>query len=321
MKNANFVSQVRQFVSTAIGVLLLLPAAALPARAAAVVPFPASFTTRTIQTNGTSLFVRVGGHGPAVVLLHGFGDTGDMWAPLAAALVSTHTVIVPDLRGFGNSAKPADGYGKMNEGKDIAGILDALQIQSTQLVTHDIGNMVGFAFAAQFPTRVIKFVLMDAPLPGIGPWYQGLTEHRVWHFSFYGPDEERLVAGRERIYLDRFYNEFSSVPARWDEAARAHYAGLYAQPGAMHSAMEQFRAFDQDSIDNETWMRSHPPLSMPVLAIGGEKSYGISMGSALYPVASDVRIGVIPDAGHWIMEEQPNAAIAMITAFLASNNR
>src|ERR1700731_2052355 len=132
--------------------------------------FPAGFRTEDIQTNGTTLHVRVGGQGPAVILLHGYGETGDMWAPLAAELAGDHTVIVPDLRGMGLSSRPDSGYDKKTQGQDIAGILDTLGINRTDLVTHDIGNMVGYAFAAQHPAMVTRFVLMDAPLPGIGPW-------------------------------------------------------------------------------------------------------------------------------------------------------
>jgi pimeloyl-ACP methyl ester carboxylesterase len=129
----------------------------------AIEPFPASFKTQTVKTNGTELYVRVGGQGPAVVLLHGFGDTGDMWAPIAAKLVANHTVIVPDLRGMGLSAHPDTGYTKANEARDIAGVMDALKVDKAQLVTHDIGNMVGYALAAQYPARITRWVVIDAP--------------------------------------------------------------------------------------------------------------------------------------------------------------
>ena len=176
-----------------------------------VQPFPAGFRTEDIQTNGTTLYVRVGGQGPAVILLHGYGETGDMWASLAAELAHDHTIVAPDLRGMGLSVRPASGYDKKTQGQDVAGVLDALGIERADLVTHDIGNMVGYAFAAQYPDRVTRFALMDAPLPGIGPWEEILKSPLLWHFRFGGPDMERLVAGRERIYLDRFWNEFSGT--------------------------------------------------------------------------------------------------------------
>ena len=282
---------------------------------AQVAPFPKSFVERDIATNGTTLHIRIGGQGPAVVLLHGYGETGDMWAPLAAELASDHQVIVPDLRGMGLSSKPAGGYDKKNQGKDIAGVLDALHIPKTDLVTHDIGNMVGYAFAAEDPARVTRFVLMDAPLPGVGPWEEILKNPLLWHFRFGGPDMERLVAGRERIYLDRFWNEFSATPARFSEASRTHYAALYARPGAMHAGFAQFAAFDQDAIDNKAFL-ANGKLQMPVLAIGGEKSFGPMMATVMRFAATNVSQAVIPDAGHWLMEEQPTATVKVVRDFL-----
>src|ERR1700685_2602819 len=157
--------------------------------------FPKVFHTQMVETNGTSLFVRVGGQGPAVILLHGFGDTGDMWAPLAAVLVKDHTVIVPDLRGMGLSAHPDSGYTKKNQALDIAGVMDVLKVKSADLVTHDIGNMVGYALAAQYPARITKWVVIDAPLPGIGNWDEIKQSPLLWHFNFRGADEERLRGG------------------------------------------------------------------------------------------------------------------------------
>jgi pimeloyl-ACP methyl ester carboxylesterase len=282
---------------------------------AQVKPFPNGFVIKEIPTNGTTLHVRVGGKGPAVVLLHGYGETGDMWAPLAADLVRDHEVIVPDLRGMGLSARPAGGYDKKTQGKDIAGLLDALKVDKVDLVTHDIGNMVGYAFAAQYRDRITRFVLMDAPLPGIGPWEEILKNPLLWHFRFGGPDMERLVAGRERIYLDRFWNEFSATPAKFTEASRVHYAAIYAMPGAMHAGFAQFAAFDQDAIDDQGFLAAGK-LTMPVLAIGGEKSFGPMMATVMRFAATKVDQAVIPDAGHWLMEEQPKATVAVVRAFL-----
>ena len=294
----------------------VLSACLLAAPAIAVEPFPASFHAKEIKTNGTTLHVRVGGHGPAVVLLHGFGDTGDMWAPVAKVLVKDHTVIVPDLRGMGLSAHPDTGYTKKNEAVDIAGVMDAFDVQKADLVTHDIGNMVGYALAAQYPDRITKWVAIDAPLPGIGAiWEAQLSNPKAWHFNFHGPDEERLVAGRERIYLDRFYDELSADPAKIDAKTREHYAKLYARPHAMHDAFEQFVAFPQDGIDNQALL-AKGKLTMPILALGGEKSYGLTMADDLRQVATNVIGGVVPDSGHWIMEENPQATTKLIVDFL-----
>jgi pimeloyl-ACP methyl ester carboxylesterase len=276
---------------------------------------PAGFRTQAIETDGATIHTRIGGEGPAVVLLHGFADSGDMWAPLAAELARAHTVIVPDLRGMGLSSHPETGYEKKVQAHDIARVLDALKIDHAALVTHDIGNMVGYAFAAQYPTRVTRWVAMDAPLPGIGPWDEILKNPLLWHFNFRGPDAERLVAGRERIYLDRFYNELSADTKGIDEETRQHYAELYARPGAMHSAFNQFAAFAQDAIDNKELV-AKGKLAMPVLAIGAEKSFGTAMADDLRFVADNVTGAVIPNSGHWLMEEQPKATIAAVRAFL-----
>jgi pimeloyl-ACP methyl ester carboxylesterase len=282
---------------------------------AEIQPFPPGFRNEEIPTNGATIHVRVGGQGPAVVMLHGFGGTGDMWAPLAETLMRDHAIVVPDLRGMGLSSHPEDGYDKKTQGGDVAHVLDQLKIQKVDLVTHDIGNMVGYAFAAQYPDRVTRWVAMDAPLPGIGPWDEIVRNPALWHFNFRGPDVERLVKGRERIYLDRFWNELSANPKSIDETTRQHYAELYARPGAMHSAFNQFGAFTQDAIDNKAFV-AKGKLTMPVLAIGADKSFGTAMADDLRYVAIDVTSVVIPDSGHWLIEEQPAAAIAAIRAFL-----
>ncbi|BBK31664.1 pimeloyl-ACP methyl ester carboxylesterase [Stella humosa] len=299
----------RQILGSAAALLLAMPAVAQ------VQPWPAQFQERAIATNGTTLHVRVGGSGPAVVLLHGYGETGDMWAPLAADLARDHLVIVPDLRGLGLSARPDGGYDKRTQGRDIAGLLDALEVDRTDLVTHDIGNMVGYAFAAQNRARVTRFVLMDAPLPGVGPWEEILKSPLLWHFRFGGPDMERLVAGRERIYLDRFWNEFSATPAKFSEGSRVHYAALYALPGAMRAGFAQFAAFDQDAIDNKAFL-ADGKLMMPVLAVGGAGSFGPTMATVMRFAATDVTQAVVADAGHWLMEEQPEATVRLVREFL-----
>jgi pimeloyl-ACP methyl ester carboxylesterase len=299
-------------------VIMALGAAAIALPAAAQGQFPAEIRTQEIAANGATIHVRVGGTGPAVVLLHGYGETGDMWAPLAEDLVRDHTVVVPDLRGLGLSSKPETGFDKKTQAGDVAGVLDALKIDRADLVTHDIGNMVGYAFAVQHPERVRRFVLIDAPVPGIGPWEEILKNPLLWHFRFGGPDMERLVEGRERIYLDRFWNEFSAVPSRFSEAAREHYAKLYALPGAMHSGFAQFAALDQDAVDNKAFLAAKGKLGMPVLAIGGEKSFGPMMATVMRFAASDVTEGIIPDSGHWIMEENPTATSVIVRSFLSS---
>jgi pimeloyl-ACP methyl ester carboxylesterase len=277
--------------------------------------FPTFFRTQDIPVDGATIHVRVGGKGPAVVLLHGFGDTGDMWAPLAADLAKDHTVVVPDLRGMGLSSIPESGYDKRTQAGDIRGVLAALGIERSVVIGHDIGTMVAYAYAARYPKRTDRLVVMDAPVPGIPPWDDIVRLPALWHFDFGGPDAERLVAGRERIYLDRFWNEFAGNPAKVDEATRVHYAALYARPGAMHAAFEQFRSIRQDAVDNKVSMATR--LKMPVLAIGGEKSFGSNEAIVMRNAADNVTELVVPDAGHWLMEEAPVATIQAIRSFIA----
>jgi pimeloyl-ACP methyl ester carboxylesterase len=286
------------------------------ARATEAFDFPKDFRSQEVAVNGTTLHVRVGGHGPAVVLLHGYGETGDMWTPLAADLARDHTVIVPDLRGMGLSAGAKAGFEKANQAEDIAGVMDALKAPRADVVAHDIGNMVAYALASRHPERVSKLVLMDAPVPGVGPWDEVLKNPLLWHFRFGGPDMERLVAGRERIYLDRFWNEFSADPSHFSEAARAHYATLYAAPGRMHAGFGQFAAFERDAVDNRAWLAGHGKITMPVLAVGGAASFGSIMAVVAQAGAIDVEERVIPGSGHWLMEEQPVATVAAIRGFL-----
>ena len=280
--------------------------------------FPPSFRNRNIKADGATIHVRVGGKGPAVVMLHGFGDTGDMWAPVGAVLVEDHTVVVPDLRGMGLSSHPQGGYDKKTQAHDIARVMDTLKIANAALVTHDIGNMVGYALAAQFPARVTRWVVIDAPLPGIGPWDEIIRSPALWHFNFRGPDVERLVKGRERIYLDRFWNELSANPRAIKEATRRHYARLYARRGAMHSAFNQFAAFTQDAADNNKFLAEKGKLTMPVFAFGGDHSFGMQMAEIMRLVASNVSAGVITDSGHWVMEEQPQQTTAAIVKSIRS---
>jgi pimeloyl-ACP methyl ester carboxylesterase len=300
----------RSILLAFVGLLLASPVLALVAH------LPAGFHSQEIATNGTTLHVRVGGTGPAVVLLHGFGDTGDMWSPLAAKLMKDHVVVIPDLRGMGLSAHPETGYEKKNQAVDVAGVLDYLKIEKADLVTHDIGNMVGYALAAQYPERITRWVVIDAPLPGIGNWSTIIQSPQLWHFNFRGPDVERLVAGRERIYLDRFWNELSADPKSIDESTRQHYAALYARPHAMHDAFNQFAAFSQDAIDNQALLAGGK-LKLQILAIGAEKSFGAAMAEELRFAAENVQGGIVPHSGHWVMEENPVDTMALIMDFLA----
>ena len=276
---------------------------------------PSSFQARTISSpEGADIFVRWGGSGPVVVLLHGYAETSDSWAPLAAELVKQYTVVVPDLRGIGRSSHPAGGYDKKTQAADIRAVVTTLGYDKAALVSHDIGIMVAYAYAARYPDKVERLVVMDAPIPGIAPWEDIVRNPALWHFSFNGPDAERLVEGRERIYLDRIWNDFTGDPGKPDEATRAFYASQYAQPGAMRAGFAQFAAFPQDVKDNKIFQQTR--LTMPVLAVGGEKSFGATEAVVMRNVANNVREAVVPGAGHWLMEESPAFTIALIQNFL-----
>jgi pimeloyl-ACP methyl ester carboxylesterase len=299
-----------QGISTSFAVPLILvgTAAAQPSLSSA-------FTARTVHSPaGADIYVRFAGHGPVVLLIHGYAETSDSWAPLAVELVKNYTVVVPDLRGIGRSSRPAGGYDKKTQAADIRAVVTALGYDRASVVSHDIGIMVAYAYASLYPDKVERLVIMDAPIPGIAPWDDIVKDHRLWHFSFWGPDEDRLVTGRERIYLDRIWDDFTGDPHQPDEATRAFYAAQYAQPGAMHAGFEHFKAFTQDAADNQVFARTK--LTMPVLAVGGDKSIGATEAVIMRNVAVNVREAVVPGSGHWLMEENPTYTVALIRDFL-----
>src|SRR5204863_1144723 len=275
---------------------------------------PSSFQAKTIHSpEGADIFVRSGGSGPVVVLIHGYAENSDSWAPLAADLMKDHTVVVPDLRGIGRSSKPADGYEKKTQAKDMRAVVTSLGYDKTFVVAHDIGNMVAYAYAAMYPDKVERLVVMDAPIPGIGPWSEILQNPGVWHFNFHGPDAERLVAGRERIYFDRIWDDFTGNPSEPDEATRNAFAATYAQPGGMRAGFAQFTAFSVDAKDNKIF--EQVKLTMPLLAVGEEKSFGALQAVIMRHVAINVQEAVVPRSGHWLMEESPVYTVNLVRQF------
>ena len=225
-------------------------------------------------------------------------------------------MIVPDLRGMGLSSYPNAGYDKKTQGVDIATVMEKLGVQKADLVTHDIGNMVGYALASQYPDRITKWAIIDAPLPGIGPWDEILKSPLLWHFNFRGPDVDRLVKGRERIYLDRFWNELSANPKAIDEETRQHYAKLYARPSATHSAFEQFATFNtKDRADNLEFQKRASSRCRS-LRSAGRNRLAISPAAIMREVGSNVEGDIITNSGHWIMEEQPDQTVSKVKVFL-----
>ena len=278
---------------------------------------PSSFQAKTVHSpEGAEIFVRWGGTGVVVVLIHGYAENSDSWAPLAGDLMKDHTVVVPDLRGIGKSSKPTGGYDKKTEAKDIRAVVTALGFDKTSVVAHDIGNMVAYAYTAMYPDKVDRLVVMDAPIPGIEPWNTILLNPGVWHFNFHGPDAERLVAGRERIYFDRIWNDFTGDPSKPDEATRNFFTATYAQPGGMRAGFAQFTAFSTDAADNKVF--EQVKLTIPVLAVGGEKSFGALQAVIMRHVATNVQEAVVPRSGHWLMEESPVYTVNLVRQFLDS---
>ncbi|MEG9433262.1 alpha/beta fold hydrolase [Terriglobus sp. ADX1] len=294
---------------------LLAACIALTGTCAAQPALPSSFVAKTIHSPaGADIYVRSGGHGPVVVLLHGYAENSDSWAPLAYDLMKDHTVVVPDLRGIGKSSIPTSGYDKKTQAIDIRAVVTSLGYDKTVVISHDIGIMVAYAYAATYPDKVERLVIMDAPIPGLGPWTDILQMPGVWHFNFHGPDAERLVQGRERIYFDRIWNDFTADPAKPDDATRNFFTASYTRPGGMRAGFAQFAAFSQDAKDNQEFAKTK--LTMPVLAVGGEKSMGALEGVIMKSTAVNVQSEVITGSGHWLMEEKPTETIALIRAFL-----
>ncbi len=256
---------------------------------------------RFAEVNGVRLHYLTAGKGHPVILLHGYAQTSRMWRPLIVELAKSHTVIAPDLRGFGQSAKPVKGYEKKTLAQDVHALATSLGFQRSTVVGHDIGLMVAYAYAAQYPTEVDRIVLMDAFLPGIGDWTTVWLLRDLWHFHFYGETPLKLVAGRERIYFEHFWNDFAADPKHSvPEADRRFYAAAYAQPGGMRAGFEVFRAFEQDAKDFAEL--SQTKLTMPMLVLTGEKASGNTLIVQARLVDTDVQGVIVKGSGHWLME-------------------
>ncbi len=273
------------------------------------------FKSTEAQVNGVRIHYSIGGSGKAVVLLHGYAQTSHMWRPIMTLLAKNHTVIVPDLRGVGDSGKPEAGYDKKTMAVDIHELVKSLGIRNVSIVGHDIGLMVAYAYAAQFPQETERIVLMDAFLPGIGDWKNVWLMRDLWHFHFYGETPLALVKGRERTYLEHFWNDFAADRTKSvSEADRVLYAKAYAQPDAMRAGFEFFRNFERDAQDFATLGKTK--LMMPMLVLTGEKASGEFLIEQGRLVANNVRGKIIKGSGHWLMDEAPQQVIPELIGFL-----
>lgn len=270
---------------------------------------------RFAEVNGVRLHYLTAGKGDPVILLHGYAQNSHMWRPLIPELAKTHTVIAPDLRGFGQSSKPSSGYYKKTMAQDIHALAISLGIKRATVVGHDIGLMVAYAYAAQYPNEVDRIVLMDAFLPGVGDWQTVWLLRDLWHFHFYGETPLKLVAGRERIYFEHFWNDFAADPKHSvSEVDRRFYARSYAQPGAMRAGFEVFRSFEQDAKDFAQLAQTK--LTMPMLVLTGEKASGEFLIEQAKLVDTNVEGVVIKGKGHWLMDEAPQEVIPRLLAFI-----
>jgi len=267
------------------------------------------------ETAGAKLHYLEAGKGELVLLLHGYAQTSHMWRPLIPLLARTHRIVAPDLRGFGASSKPEQGYDKKTMAEDVHALAVSLGHRRARVVGHDIGLMVAYAYAAQHPAEVERIVLMDAFLPGVGDWETVWLLRDLWHFHFYGKTPLALVEGRERIYLEHFWNDFAADPTRSvSEPDRQFYAAAYAQPGAMRAGFEVFRAFERDAADFADFAKKK--LQMPMQVLTGEKASGEFLIAQGRLVAESVEGHVIKGSGHWLIDEAPDQVIPKVTAFL-----
>ncbi len=274
-----------------------------------------AFVSRVAEVEGVKLHYTTGGHGTAVILLHGYAETSRMWTPILPVLGEKFTVIAPDLPGIGESSIPADGLDMKTAAIRIHALARSLGVEKARVVGHDIGLMVAYAYAAQFPSEVEKLVVMDAFLPGVAGWEAIYDNPGIWHFRFNGPTPEALVQGRERIYFEYFWNDLAADKTRSiPEADRKAYTAAYSRPGRMRAGWAYFVSFQQTAKDFAQLSRSK--LMMPVLVIGGEKSLGDALGQQMKLVATDVTVAVLKDTGHWVLEERPKETTDTLIKFL-----
>jgi pimeloyl-ACP methyl ester carboxylesterase len=274
-----------------------------------------AIASHTAEADGIKLHYLTAGHGPAVILLHGYTQTSRMWTPLIPQLAAKFTVIAPDLPGIGDSEIPKDGLDMKAAAIRIHALAKSLGVDKARVVGHDIGLMVAYAYAAQFPAEVEKLVVMDAFLPGVAGWEEYYDNPSMWHFRFNGPTPEALVQGREKIYFAFFWNDLAADKTRSLSAAdRQAYVTAYARPGRMRAGWAYFAAWPRTAKDFAQLAQTK--LTIPVLSIAGEKASAATLGPQMRLVATDVTVVVLKDTGHWVMEERPKETVEAIVNFL-----
>ena len=288
---------------------------ALPSTSAYAETSDKNIVSRTAEIDGVQLHYVTAGHGPTLILLHGYAETSRMWKPIIPLLAERFTVIAPDLPGIGDSGIPANGLDMKTSAIRIHALARSIGVEKARVVGHDIGLMVAYAYAAQFPAEVEKLVVMDAFLPGVPGWEAIYNAPNIWHFRFNGEYPEALVKGRERTYFEYFWNVFAADKTRSiPEADRKAYTEAYSRPGRMRAAWAYFASWPQ--LAKDFAQLSQTKLTMPVLVIGGEKSLGNELAQQMKLVASDVTIVVLKDTGHWVLEERPKETTDALVKFL-----
>ena len=279
--------------------------------------FETTFTHHTAAVNDVRLHYVIGGKGEPVVLLHGWPTTWYEWRRIMPALAENYTVVAPDTRGLGDSSRPVTGYDKRTLAQDIYSLVQKLGFAQINLVGHDLGGQIAYAYANEYPDSVRRLAILEVPLPGLARW----NELNPWHFSFHAVRDlpEALVAGRERMYITRFYTdpEYVYNPASFTEAEINEYVRTYAAPGTMRAGFEYYRAFGEDAKQNQEYAKTK--LKMPVLALGGANSLDDFLYQQLQEVAENVQGSVIDHCGHWLSTECPEKLTQILLAFFKEN--
>lgn len=268
------------------------------------------------EVNGVRLHYVRAGEGPPVVLLHGWGSTSFMWRKLMTLLAESYTVVAPDLRGIGDSDKPEGGYEKLSLARDVNGLVERLELGPVRLVGHDLGGPVAYLYAAALEAPVERLAMLETVLFGVPFELDPRIVQPPWHVAFHAEPglAEALVVGRERTYLRFFYERDSYDPGMIEEEAIDEYARCYAGSDSLRASFEWYRTLPRDAADIQEAARNR--LQIPVLALGGDSSLGVSTENAMRAVADDVDGHVVERCGHWMPEERPDEVAERLRTFL-----
>ena len=276
-----------------------------------------------IEVNGIRLHYTRAGSGEPVVLLHGFPMTSYYWRKIIPALAEHFTVIAPDLRGCGDSDRPSTGYDKRTVAEDVHRLVRYLDLGPVNLVSHDVGMMVAYAYASLYPAEVKRLALTEAALAGLGleDLFDAARHPRMFHLPlFEAPNglAEALIAGREKLFVSHMMRQQAYDTSALDEETIDEYARHLAAPGALHGGVEYFRTHTVDAIHNREFAKVKLP--MPVLSVGGTASFGANLEPEIRPLAANLRSAVIGECGHYLAEERPDRLAEELLRFLGATS-